>query len=149
MLLFRQLVDWVCSRDVPVEFVFDSYFTNATVLNHVHPQHDRYGGERQWYFTTSVRLPGVSHRVRTMIQEDNRRDHSPLKIFVTNRPRWEARRILSVYRQRWSGSETCHRDGKQYLGMGDGQLQQGRGQTRQMYTNGSHAIHSTIRVRVG
>ena len=93
----------------------------------------RRGDERQWYFTTSVRLPDVLHRVRIVILWDNRRDEAPLKIFVTNRTRWEVQRMLGVYRQRWTGTETFHRDGKQHLGMGDCQLRHGRGQTRHMY----------------
>ena len=37
------------------------------------------------------------------------------------------------YRQRWTGTETFHRDGKQQLGMGDCQLRDGEGQTRHMH----------------
>lgn len=174
-VLFCQLVDWVCEREIPGDFAFDSYFTNATVLNHIHAQQDhrgesrayvgdlktnrkievqgrtmrvdefaatipresrkelRRGDDRQWHFTTSVRVPGVLHRVRIIILWDNRRDEAPRKILVTNRTRWEVQRILSVYRQRWTGTETFHRDGKQHLGMGDCQLRHGRGQTRHMY----------------
>ena len=46
---------------------------------------------------------------------------------------WEVCRILQVYRYRWTGTETFHRDGKQELGMGDCQLRDGQGQTRHMY----------------
>ena len=42
-------------------------------------------------------------------------------------------RILRTYRDRWTGTETYHRDGKQQLGMGDCQLRDGQGQTRHMY----------------
>ena len=42
-------------------------------------------------------------------------------------------RILRVYRHRWTGTETFHRDGKQQLGMGDCQLRDPEGQTRHMY----------------
>lgn len=41
--------------------------------------------------------------------------------------------MLKVYRHRWTGTETFHRDGKQELGMGDCQLRDGVGQTRHMY----------------
>lgn len=53
--------------------------------------------------------------------------------WVTNRVAWEVCRILQVYRHRWTGTETFHRDGKQELGMGDCQLRDGQGQTRHMY----------------
>ena len=54
-------------------------------------------------------------------------------ILVTNRIKWEVSRIVRVYRHRWTGTETFHRDGKQQLGMGDCQLRDGEGQTRHMY----------------
>ena len=38
--------------------------------------------------------------------------------------------MLRVYRHRWTGTETFHRDGKQQLGLGDCQVRSGKGQTR-------------------
>jgi len=38
-----------------------------------------------------------------------------------------------VYRHRWTGTETFHRDGKQQLGLGDCQVRSGEGQTRHVY----------------
>ena len=52
---------------------------------------------------------------------------------VTNRLSWEIIRILLVYRNRWTGTETFHRDGKQELGLGDCQVGKGEGQTRHVY----------------
>jgi hypothetical protein len=54
-------------------------------------------------------------------------------MMVTNRTFWEVTRILRVYRRRWTGAETFHRDGKQELGLGDCQLRSGEGQTRHFY----------------
>ena len=75
----------------------------------------------------------VNHKVRIVIIWDQRRDTGPKKVLVTNQVRWEVVRILKVYRYRWTGTETFHRDGKQELGMGDCQLRSGEGQTRHMY----------------
>lgn len=174
-VLFRQLVDWVCERKIPGDFTFDSYFSSAANLNHIHGQINeqgqsrayvgdlktnrkleirgksirtgewaatiapqdrqelRRGDDRQWYFTTSVRLPQVKHPVRIVLIWKNRRDKQPAKVLITNRTRWEIKRILKTYRSRWTGTETFHRDGKQELGMGDCQLRSDQGQTRHMY----------------
>ena len=174
-VLFCQLIDWVCERSVPGDFTFDSYFTNADILNHIHSKQDKFdrprayvgdlkfnrkvewkgqairvdelaalidrasrkefrrGDTRQWYFTCTLHIPKVQHKVRIVIIWDKRADASPRKILVTNRVRWEVTRILQVYRYRWTGTETFHRDGKQQLGMGDCQLRNGQGQTRHMY----------------
>ena len=93
----------------------------------------RQGGRRQWYFTATVRIPDVKHKVRIVILWRYRHDPEPIKILVTNRITWEVTRILQVYRYRWTGTETFHRDGKQQLGMGDCQLRDPQGQTRHMY----------------
>jgi hypothetical protein len=173
--LFRQLVDWVCDHQIPGDFAFDSYFSSAENLNHIHGKLDaagdprayvgdlktnrklevrgkslradefaasipreqrrelRRGDERQWYYSATVRLPQVKHPVRIVLLWRNRRDPAPAKVLVTNRTRWEITRILKTYRQRWTGTETFHRDGKQELGMGDCQLRSGQGQTRHMH----------------
>ncbi len=93
----------------------------------------RVGETRQWYFTRSVWIPGVEHKVRVLILWDQRRDAQARKILVTNRTGWDVIRILKVYRYRWTGTECFHRDGKQQLGMGDCQLRSGLGQTRHLY----------------
>jgi hypothetical protein len=41
--------------------------------------------------------------------------------------------IVRVYRHRWTGTETFHRDGKQQLGLGDCQLRDFQGQTRHVH----------------
>jgi hypothetical protein len=174
-VLFRQLIDWVCERKIPGDFTFDSYFSSAANLNHIHQQQNergesrayvgdlktnrklevrgksiridefaatiaredrkelRRGDDRQWYYTTTVRLPQVKHAVRIVLIWRNRRDKTLAKALVTNRRRWEVNRILKTYRYRWTGTETFHRDGKQELGMGACQLRSGQGQTRHMH----------------
>ena len=90
-------------------------------------------GKRQWYFTKTIHLPDVTHPVRLVILWKRKNGKRAIKMLVTNRIQWEILRILSVYRKRWTGTETFHRDGKQHLGMGDCQLRHGEGQTRHMY----------------
>jgi DDE superfamily endonuclease len=173
--LTLELIDWVCQQGIPGAFAFDSYFTNAAVLNHIHgrslpnglprayvgslkfnrklcyrgrllkaselaagiaPEIRKplaAGERRQWYFTCTLRIPGVRHKVRVLILWQHRDDEQARIILVTNRVQWEASRVVRVYRHRWTGTETFHRDGKQQLGMGDCQLRDGEGQTRHMY----------------
>jgi hypothetical protein len=170
-----ELVDWVCERKIPGDFAFDSYFTNAEILNHIHDKKDqsgrsrgyvgdlkanrklewrgqivkasdlaasipaadrkemRIGDRRQWYFTVTVRIPDVKHKVRIVVLWHYRHDEKCCKILVTNRITWEVSRIVRVYRRRWTGTETFHRDGKQQLGLGDCQLRDYQGQTRHIY----------------
>jgi len=91
------------------------------------------GEKQQWYFTVSLRIPEVKHPVRVVILWDRKNGKEPVKMLITNHTHWEVTRILRVYRARWTGTETFHRDGKQHLGMGDCQLRSGEGQTRHMY----------------
>jgi hypothetical protein len=93
----------------------------------------RIGDRRQWYFTVTVRIPGVNHKVRIVILWRYRHDKDCIKVLVTNRVTWEVSRVVRVYRDRWTGTETFHRDGKQQLGLGDCQLRDFQGQTRHMY----------------
>jgi len=173
--LFCQLIDWVCERNIPGDFAFDSYFTNAENLNHIHSKKDRFdrprgyvgdlkqnrniewkgkewnaaeiaasipaedrkplrrGKKQQWCFTCTAHIPNVNHKIRLVFIWDKKQDEELRKVLVTNRVTWEVCRILQVYRYRWTGTETFHRDGKQELGMGDCQLRDGQGQTRHMY----------------
>jgi hypothetical protein len=167
--LAKELIDWVVAEAIPGDFTFDSYFTNAPIMNHIHSQARSYigdlkanraivvsGGETtvsawvktltplvrtkftvaghtQWYFTKSIRIPKVSHPVRILVLWSSADATEPRKILITNRTQWEAHRILKVYKRRWTGTETFHRDGKQHLGMGDCQLRDGMGQTRHMH----------------
>jgi hypothetical protein len=81
----------------------------------------------------TLRIPDVAHKVRITALWRYRQDVEPVKILVSNRTTWEVVRGARVYRHRWTGTETFHRDGKQQLGMGDCQLRDPRGQTRHMY----------------
>ncbi|HZT81265.1 MAG TPA: IS701 family transposase, partial [Gemmataceae bacterium] len=91
------------------------------------------GDRRQWYFTVSLHIPEVNHKVRIVIRWRYRQDPEPVKILVTNRVAWEVSRIVRVYRHRWTGTETFDRDGKQHVGRGDCQLRDPQGQDRHMY----------------
>ena len=93
----------------------------------------RMGSTRYWYFSKQRRIPDVTHPVRIVLFWRERDDQEASKAFVSNRLGWEVIRIVLVYRHRWTGTETFHRDGKQQLGLGDCQVRSGEGQTRHVY----------------
>ena len=91
------------------------------------------GDRRQCYFSVTVRIPDIDHKVRSVVLWKQQGDAEAVKMLVTNRISWEVSRILRVYRYRWTGTETFHRDGKQQLGLGDCQLRDAAGQDRHMH----------------
>jgi DDE superfamily endonuclease len=93
----------------------------------------RMGNRRSWYFSKHMRLPDVAHPVRVVLFWRERGDQEASKALVSNRLGWEVIRMVWVYRHRWTGTETFHRDGKQQLGLGDCQVRSGAGQTRHVY----------------
>ncbi len=93
----------------------------------------RMGSTRYWYFSKQLRIPDVNHPVRVLLFWRERGDAEASKALVSNRLGWEVIRMVLVYRHRWTGTETFHRDGKQQLGLGDCQVRSGEGQTRHVY----------------
>jgi hypothetical protein len=167
--LCLELIDDAIARGIPGDFTFDSYFTSATVLNHLHGRQRAYVGDlklnrnvvydgreqqlnavaqqirwqdkkpirsghrRYWYFSKRMRIPDVDHPVRIVLFWKKREEPGASTALVSNRVVWEVIRMLLVYRHRWTGTETFHRDGKQQLGLGDCQGRSGEGQTRHVY----------------
>src|SRR5215831_10191149 len=60
-----------------------------------------------------MRIPDVNHPVRIVLFWKERADAEASKALVSNRLLWEVIRMVLVYRHRWTGTETFHRDGKQ------------------------------------
>jgi hypothetical protein len=164
-----QLIDDALARGIPGDFTFDSYFSSAEVLNHLHARQRTYvadlklnrkvlwrgseiklnalaqqippeakkplrvGEKTYFYFTKCVRFPDIKHAVRIVLFWKQRHDTEACKAVGTNHLTWEPTRIVLVYRHRWTGTETFHRDAKQQLGLGDCQVRSGEGQTRHFY----------------
>jgi len=173
--LCQELIDWVCERDIPGTFAFDSYFTNAPILNHIHGKRQADGQSRgyvgslkfnrklqykgrevkasdlakeiaptvrkpmqegdrtQWFFTCTLWIPDVGHKVRIVIIWRKQEDEQPSDHLGNEPDAVGGQSGGTGYRPRWTGTETFHRDGKQQLGMGDCQLRDGQGQTRHMH----------------
>src|SRR4029434_10363966 len=90
----------------------------------------RMGQRRYWYFSKQMRIPDVDHPVRVVLFWKARGDQDASKALVSNRLGWEVIRMVLVYRYRWTGTETFHRDGKQLLGLGACPERNGQGQRR-------------------
>jgi DDE superfamily endonuclease len=93
----------------------------------------RVGNRRYWYFSKQIRIPDLTHPVRIVLFWKERDEAEASKALMSNRLWWEVMRMVLVYRHRWTGTETFHRDGKQELGLGDCQVRNGEGQTRHVY----------------
>ena len=93
----------------------------------------RMGSTRYWYFSKQMRIPDLTHPVRIVLFWRERGDQEASKALVSNRLGWEVTRMVLVYRHRWTGTETFHRDSKQQLGLGECQVRNGEGQTRPVY----------------
>jgi hypothetical protein len=93
----------------------------------------RLGTRRSWYFSKPMRIPDVAHPVRVVVFWRERGDQEASQALVSTQLGWEVMRMILVYRPRWTGPETCHRDGKPPLGLGACQVRNGEGQTRHGY----------------
>ena len=93
----------------------------------------RLGSRRSGYFRQQRRLPAGTPPGRIVLFGRERGAQEARKAWVSNRGGWEGMRIVLVYRYRWPGTETLHRDGKQQWGLGDWQVRRGAGQTRHVY----------------
>jgi len=101
------------------------------------------GGNRTLgYFPKTIWLPDVTPAVRLVSLWEHWNGKKPVKRLVAKPTHGEVTRILRSDRGRWTGTETLHRDGKQHLGLGDGQLRSGEGQTR--HTSLVLLVHSLL-----
>jgi hypothetical protein len=73
----------------------------------------RMGSRRYWYFSKQMRLPDVTPPVRSGLLWRARDAVEVRKALVGTRLGWAVMRLVLGYRQRWTGTETLHRDGKQ------------------------------------
>ena len=75
--------------------------TTAQVAANIPPEDRKrvcIGERKQWYFTRTLRLPKLEHRVRLVILWDRKNGKEAVEFLLTNRVHWEISRILNVYR---------------------------------------------------
>ena len=88
-------------------------------------------GETCWYFTKVVTMSKLG-KVRLLILHQKQDLSDTPKYLAANQLGWEARRILRVYKSRWS-IETFYRDSKQNLGLEDYEMRNLVGIKRHWY----------------
>lgn len=82
-VLFRQLVDWVCEQGISGAFTFDSYFSSAENLNHIHAQQNAQGESRAYVgdlkTNRKIEVRGRSIRVDEFAATIDRQDRRELR----------------------------------------------------------------------
>jgi len=82
--LVKDMIDWVVAEDIPGNFTFDSYFTNAPVMNHIQ-HHDRgYIGDLK--FNRVILVKGQEQTVSAWVQ--TLRPWCRTKFTVGERTQW-------------------------------------------------------------
>ena len=75
---FRELVDWVIAQGIPGDFTFDSWFTHAENLNHVHGHRRGYVGDLK--FNRKIVFQGRTLKAEELAAQIGPQDRKPLMI---------------------------------------------------------------------
>jgi len=76
--LLPEPVDWVVSQDIPGDFTFDNYFTNAANLNHIHSYGRCYVGDLK--FNRKIVFCGETLKAEELAQRIKPEDRKPVRI---------------------------------------------------------------------
>jgi hypothetical protein len=77
-VLFRELIDWVHKRRIPGDFTFDSWFTHAANLNHIHRRERGYVGDLK--FNRKVVFRGQTIKAEEVAALIGPEDRKPVAI---------------------------------------------------------------------
>jgi hypothetical protein len=75
---FRELVEWVVSRAIPGDFAFDSYFTHAENLNHIHAHDRSYVGDLK--FNRTIQFHGETLKAEDLAARIGPEDRKPVTL---------------------------------------------------------------------
>lgn len=76
--MFRDLVDWTIQQQIPGDFTFDSWFTNAANLNHIHGRQRGYVGDLK--FNRKVVFKGQTLKAEELAALIPPEDRKPVEI---------------------------------------------------------------------
>jgi hypothetical protein len=82
--LCLELVDWVIAEQIPGDFTFDSYFTNAEILNHIDEQKRAYVGDLK--FNRKLLVGGQEVLASEWVKQ--LRPWTRTKTMVDGKPQW-------------------------------------------------------------
>lgn len=77
-VLFNELVDWVCQKQIPGEATFDCYFTVASILNHLQAQGRGYVGDLK--FNRKVWFCGRQMRASEVVAAIGPESRKPVQV---------------------------------------------------------------------
>jgi hypothetical protein len=100
-LLCQELIDRVCEQNVPGTFAFDSYFTNAPVLNHIHGKQLADGQSRGYVgslkFNRKLEYKGRQVKASELAKEIAPSNRKPMQ--HGNRKQWYFTWVQSPWHQ--------------------------------------------------
>jgi Transposase DDE domain len=77
-VLFRELIDWTLHEHIPGDFTFDSWFTHAANLNHIHSRERGYVGDLK--FNRKVLFRGELLKAEEVAARIRPEDRKPVDI---------------------------------------------------------------------
>jgi hypothetical protein len=75
---FRELVDWVVAQQIPGDFAFDSWFTHAANLNHIHGHKRGYVGDLK--FNRKILFAGQTIKAEELAARIKPKIRKPVQI---------------------------------------------------------------------
>jgi hypothetical protein len=113
-VLLRELVDWVVQQQIPGDFTFDSWFTHAQNLNHIHGKRRGYVGDLK--FNRKVQFMGRQLKAEQVARLIAPADRKAVKI--GDKKQWYFTRTiriegvdhplrLVILWERWNSAEPC------------------------------------------
>jgi len=77
-VLFRELIDWTIQQHIPGDFTFDSWFTHAANLNHIHSRKRGYVGDLK--FNRKIIFRGQLLKAEEVAAQIRSEDRKPVDI---------------------------------------------------------------------
>jgi hypothetical protein len=75
---FRELIDWIIAQEIPGDFTFDNWFTNAANLNHIHRHKRTYVGDLK--FNRKIVFRGETLKAEQLSHRIKPEDRKPVRI---------------------------------------------------------------------